>query len=816
MDLPRLLFRSVAGTAALCAALGGCRALAPADTQRPAEEAQVLPVEAPPLPRIRPPYEADATLEPVAPPFPAALADPHWVRAVYPAAAEGERVRDRWRNAALEVLATRDEAPAEVLHAALSADDPIAAANAAILLARQQAPEAAVPLAAAIRDSRLRLSQRQAAIEALAGLETPAAAAALLGLLDELGPAPQDRRGPYLPELHAELLTGLARHPGLFAREDDVPAEPAWREHLNTALRSPDAAVRLAALEIWRQPKSGELPPTAIALRYDSDARVRAAALSLLAARRHPQAEACLQEALADGELPVRLAAIAGLGTQSSATARQTLVELSTNETELLRVAAVRALAAAGLAEELPIAAEDSSWRVRLVVAEALSEERHEDRLKIAGELLADPSPAVQTALVASLASWPLDEAGPLLLDGVARGAFLTRRAAAEQLAARWPPAAGFSPAAPAEARAAQLAELRSLWSQQFAAARLASYLGEAALDESSRPPRLLPTAEPLAIEDVSPATRGGVMLLVTLLDSLPDGDAGRAAALDKLATFGPELIPALGWVAWHEGRALPEDVYRKLLPPRDPAFAALLELTSDDASARRRAADELLALSREALLPPLAVERLAAIVARESDPLVWRSVLLAAAPDPGEAALRIAAAALTHSSADVRRRGCEHLAEHGGAAQLDALLAALADDDAGVVRAAVSAVGRIGGLETPAPLEGLLASPDRTLRIAAATALARLGEESGAAALERLTYDADADVRRLAAEAMGELADPAFVPPLVRLLDDSVGVQRAALAGLIQIAGSDIAADGEPAASLAERIKRWKAWAAR
>lgn len=804
----------------------GCRGLQPADEQTPpaptAQRRPSSPVEQPPPPAANVPSRALTDAE-RPPPLPAALANDYWVRTVDSSGADGASPAARWRNVALEELAAREEAPEATLRAALASSDPAVAANAAIVLARDGEGQTVPALIAASRNPRLRLPQRQAAAAALAGLDAAGVGPALVSLLDEFGRRSGDSRAAYLPELHAELLIGVARHL-------DAAAAP----RLAQALRSPDAAVRLAALAAWTHPAAGDVPAELVALRYDADPRVRAAALGVLAARRHPQTEACAVDALTDGSLAVRLAAVSALGTIGGETARAKLAELSQGQAELIRVAAVEALARTAAEAQWLAAAEDKSWRVRQAVARALAsagggsqapirtadtavELISEDALAVARSFVRDSSPAVQTALVASLDCWPLERAGPLLFEAIDGSAYLARKAAAEQLAARWPPAEGFSFAAPAETRAAQLTELRAAWTEEYGAARLASFVEERSRDAGSSAERSVhssTTAAP-AIEDVHPARRREALRLVAELDALPDDDPRRRDVLANLAAFGPELIPTLGWAAVHEGRALPAEVYDELLPSRDAAFAALRDLTAEELAIRRRAADDLLAIARETPLPPLAVERLATVATVEDDPLVWRSVLLAVADDSGDAALRLAAAATTHPAGDVRRRGCEHLARHGDADQVGALAVALADDDAGVVRTAAEALGRIGGVEDAAPLERLLVAPDRTLRVVAATSLARLGEESGAAALERLSYDADGDVRRLAAAAMGELRDPAFVGPLVRLMDDDVGVQRTALASLAQIAGRDVAAEGQPATSLSERIERWKTWAA-
>ena len=60
----------------------------------------------------------------------------------------------------------------------------------------------------------------------------------------------------------------------------------------------------------------------------------------------------------------------------------------------------------------------------------------------------------------------------------------------------------------------------------------------------------------------------------------------------------------------------------------------------------------------------------------------------------------------------------------------------------------------------------------------------------------------------------MGEIPHESFLPTLIRLLNDRVAIQRAALASLPKVAGLDPsrADDGSPTTTT-ERVQRWKQW---
>ena len=101
------------------------------------------------------------------------------------------------------------------------------------------------------------------------------------------------------PPSEAEALRDLARHV-------DAADDPRFTQ----AAVSPSAAVRIEALRAWTASKRGPVPQIVVDLHYDDDPRVRAAALAMLAARKHPDALDYIARALHDVELSVRLAAV--------------------------------------------------------------------------------------------------------------------------------------------------------------------------------------------------------------------------------------------------------------------------------------------------------------------------------------------------------------------------------------------------------------------------------------------------------------------------------------------------------------------------
>ncbi|NUQ66561.1 MAG: HEAT repeat domain-containing protein, partial [Pirellulales bacterium] len=626
---------------------------------------------------------------------------------------------------------------------------------------------------------------RCAAAEALAGLR-PARVDLLEKLLGQYGRHKQDNGSRYLPELHVELVRGLARH-----------VSPSEEPLLIAALRNPSAEVRLEALSAWNTHREADVPVEVADLRSDPEPRVRAAVLPILGRSGRPQAEDHLVSALDDNDLRVRLAAVAALGELQSERAGARLEALLAHPSELVRAAAVASLTSMGNEKTVLGAAGDKSWRVRLAVAEALGRFSSRGAAASAITMLDDPSAPVQQQVVESIAEWPIAQSGPVLLEAMGRNVYVTRKAAAEQLARRWEPAGQFPVDGPPERRKAVLEQLQQQFRQQVGFAAPTAHSGPT-------PPAASTNAElAVRVEQLVEQLRDGTWP--------PDSHARAVADLQRL---GPDVVGSIEHVALKQQKSLPDAVYREVLPPLSPAFAALDRMTSADVGERRRAAGELAELAAKQPLGRLATARLAELATAETDALVWQSMLTAVADDGGEPAVRLAAIAIGHAAPEVRRRACEHLAVHPAQGNAALLAPALEDRHDAVAAAAAAAMGQLGQVNDTGPLRRLLASAGETVRLEAAVSLARLGDDAGRAELERLSYSSDEKVRRRVATAMGEVPDRSFVPSLIRLLDDRHSTRVAALASLPKVVGHDVAGSpGDPRPRMTEHIEAWKRW---
>lgn len=719
------------------------------------------------------------------------LASDEWGLTLPLPAAAGPVEGYRWHHPKLQALLAGPAENQPDLKAALRDADRVTSANAAILLARRGDRTGIPRLVETVQTAGVRIQLRQAAADTLASLNDPAPLVELRQLLDQYGKLPPENTN-YLPPLHAELLRGLSRH----VEASDDP-------QFTASLRSSSAEVRREALAAWAVCPKVPLPQAAVDLRTDQNSRIRADAIGAIVAHRHPQALEFAQASLADYQVEVRQAAIAALGKLGGPEAQKHLEKFLVFQPDLIRANAIAALDELGAREKVEASAGDTAWRVRQAVAQSLSRYPDAAGVELARKFIKDNNTEVQKQMIASLEKWPLETAGPLLLSALESASYQPRKLAAEQLARRWPAAGNFSVDAPAERRIEMQASLKQLWLQQFGTSNVVQAAFATPAADNLRP------NQPL-----SPARIESARQLLARLNSNAGPVTARAAAVQELADFGPDLEPALSAIVGHSEQTLPEVVYREILPRCSPTFVALDRLSSENVDERRRAADRLRELAGQAPLSNLALARMATVGVLETDALVWRSLLLSVSAETREPAVRLNYAAISHPSPEIRRMACEYLGAHPHADHASALLPALSDENPAVLYAAVRALGHRGILGDPRPLEQMLATSNKALRMEVAISLAQLGAASAPPALERLAHDTDPEIRRRAAATMGQNPDPSYLPTLIALLDDILGVQQAALASLPQVVGADVTRQSnEPAESIPEQMSRWKKW---
>lgn len=712
---------------------------------------------------------------------------PHWSRSVQ--SPDGVQPTYRWIYPILEDMLSEAEVRPRDLQVHLESPEPVVAANAAIVLLRTGDSSAADQLAEAARNKKLDVKVRCAAAETLG--RVPTAILLLQGLIDEetrrrlLDEEARRSHAAYSPDFHAELTRALGRL-----------VHPADEPRLASALSAENADVKLAALDAWQKASGGTFPEQGFALRNDSDPRIRAKLLAVLA--QHPSDDTLdhLTLALNDPDLRVRTAAIRALGKLNDKHAVNTLETLVADGVEGERIAAIRALADLGQTDVVIGAGRDKSWRVRLAVAEMLPDLPGDPDPQLAKEFLEDASGEVQHQAIAAIRNWPPTIAEPLLLDALEKCSYRSQKLAAESLATIWPEGRALLEAfpfgQPASARDPALAKIR-----------------QAHADRQIVPQK--PTIEP-EIAFSNEQLAAVVASLRTLLSATADSRE-HAEALASLRHVGPNLIDVLEYLVDRRGAVLPDCVFEVLAAER-PDFAIVEELRRDHVQSRRGAARQLAEdFARLHHLSPLLIRRIADLAAAETDAVVWQYLLAALADQGDNQTFRLVYTAAGHPSSGVRQAACEHLRRYPHPQHADVLQATLNDASAPVVCAALEALGGCGADVDPAPILPLLISRSDSVQIAAAATLTRLNRPEGPAALERLAYSHNEQTRLRVAQVMGELALPEFAPTLVRMLDDRHGIRLAALNSLPALAECEAAE--MPDLRESDRVEAWRQWAA-
>jgi len=755
--------------------------------------------------------------------FPPVLARQAWVRRLGSQSVGVSRGgAPRWRHGGLEDLMARPAERRPRFSRWFDDANRVVAGNAAIAAARLGDDRSVDRLVGTVQSPDLTLPMRMAAIEALGTIPGRVARERLEELVEQYGSVAR-RSGNYQPGLHGELIRALGR------RTDCTISQP-----FEQACQSPASDVRLAALQAW--PANVEVPKSRVVgeLASDPDSRVRVALLDLLVRHDPSRAFPLVQQALADQAWIVRGRAIEGLGQIGGPAARQTARGLLKHGTAHVRAAAVAALDQAGASIDVLVAVGDPSYRVRQAVAAVLPDREPAEAWRTAARrLITDVHSEVALEVIGHLRTWPLEVASPMLFAAMGSTSYAVRKEATRALGDRWEPASHFAYHAAPPLRAEQLASLRRAWTSEEsppagrAVRPVSSVRGDRAVDGRED---ALPTGSRAGGGDprigghsaggkprVPPRVIADVKSKIAQLGEQPTSQAVRRQAAQSLIELGPQVVDALTTLRAESDRLLPEDIYRRVLPAVDRVFGTLAEFASSDGAERRQAVEALAAQAHQTALGDLALERFEMLIRRDNDPLVWRVAQRMVAGDDREAAMRLEQVALSHPADDIRRRACEYFAAHGDRRHVAALLGSLDDPSQSVVVAACAALAEIGTLPDPLPLARLLASSDVHVRLAAARALSRLGFEKGQAALERLAHHGDPAIRRQVARAMGLTGNRAALGTLIRLLDDRMGVRRAALASIERLVPADRWPYPEASnPGVEERVRRWKRWSAR
>lgn len=617
----------------------------------------------------------------------------------------------------------------------------------------------------------------------------------------DLAPAGTLLANPATPlDLREELMLALARD----IPPDRLPEWSAWVRAPADEQAAPDdirrnrAACEAALTYVVTHPdqdlSTGEFATwretlATITLPADAAARqARAAALALMGDERVLEE---LTSGIRAGDWKSREDAALSLGLFPGDAARMELEKGRGSSDDALAELSLRGLACR---EDFdPRGWRVSPPRVREALAAILQTHPRPASVEVLSDLLTDERPTIQARAVESLRAWPDELAWEPILAGLTKGTFATRQDLHADLERRLGRTVAFPLSGDARSRSERVAELaREL---PAAPAVMRTQFGAVAVESARR--------DELRAALGSDNTPG-------MLETLTERDL---PLLEEFLATASDTERARLWDEW--------------LPQASPAYAALAGLRSADVVARRQAADKLVAAARGRTLPEPVLERLAATLSSEQDPLVFRTVLRGVAEDSTHGAQQVAKAALHSPWDDIRLAGIEYVARHRLVEAAEWLLPVIDSPGAGPRRAAVVAAGLCGN---PVVLDGtrdakgdvvygglrpLLGTESPELRREVVLAMARLGDATGIEELRRSASDTDPLARLRAIRAMKESGQTRFVTDIVRMLwiERDVRVQQEGLATLAEIVPPDRQPRWPRTATPAEKIAAWSEW---
>ncbi len=694
-----------------------------------------------------------------------------------------------WRNDRLEEISLEVDGAAELLEYVAKGDF-------------EKSTSATIQLA------RLERGTRDAELERIAR-STSQKKTTRLAAIETLGKSPGDDVTARLVRIAIPLRDGLLKN-------QLAATEPLDDDRILAAIIS-SLAERKAELQDFESCLSPTGPVLSCAALMDAETRLGASPVSeaAISCFGHPSPivrtgllawiEAVRDES-AVGEVlkitrgepsEVYFPAIQTLGAFSNAQSTARLEELSRDQSPRVRGAALAALIRRDTPTAMKSALAETNWQVKKGIAEFVVEPTTESQWSYLEALLLDPAPAVQQALMKTVATWSV--------ASITRASFIGMRSpmpfirqghwdgVTKALGIEREHFPKFDPLANEELRSLQIAKIQEALGVQ----------AEAAKEESSTP---------------SLSLDANRLLVATWKQS---DESERALVELKLLRLGSELTKVLDTLSNEEIRALPTAFWTNVAAVADPRFAAALPLRSPDVGERREAAAKLVEQYNSGVPPTSLLAWLDPLLAPEEDILVWRRVLLVAkkASDAASraAAARLASTAVTMDALDIRVTACGILEAAPPHAEYVAAIEPLLDSASQLERvAAIRTLGKQGELSATAreKLTSLLAESASETRIEAALVLANVGSRVGILALKNAALQGAESERRLAVERLGETACPAHIPLLIGILDESPTLRQAALGSLGKLAGEEVISAAEkPFMSSTESAARWKAW---
>jgi HEAT repeat protein len=715
-------------------------------------------------------------------------------------------------------------------------------ANAAILMGRDGDPVITKYLLKLVQNESYQVNQRCAAAETLGRMPNVTAddLISLLDLVKEQDIETIDRKTGEPMKQHQGGIAALWEELLVAISEKMEPWEhPCFLEPFSAS----SADIRLETAKIWRQKslqkehKADDKLPEAFLefARRETNTLIRVEIIKTLGAWREPNLFKLVEHDL-NRAVELRNAAMNALADARCEEAIPLIKDKLRDSTGVNRAAAVESLRKLGCLEDVFKQANDDDQRVRIEVAKAFADQCSPQTATLAKNYLTDHRyEKVQTATVEAIASWAIEDSGPLFLEAAKSTFPKLRQRATEILTQNGVSAERFDPADLPKNQTEQYQEL------------VHAFYNISGVDPNYKKNHAVQDDE-TGYDTVKPAAKRSAKRydpndadLVELRRCLEDGRKPnlsrdeRVLLQKRLTAFGKRLLPLLDSLD-EAGEPIPASL-DSVLAQIDPVFEQIRRLNSDDVAEQRRGAVELAKISLAIEPPKLVTKRMMESVSKLSDPMVLTTLVSALKNADPELVCRMAKPMLHADSPEIRRLSCEMYRQFGSEDNLNDLEELLHDSSRTVVRGALQAIDSIlqeddeqqaGKPEGISPkiadtLQKMLSQSDPMLQTDVAATLHRIGKKEGTEALRRLSAANDNRIKSYVAKTVSGLNDPAFVPLLIRYLDDPNGsVRNEALKALPLLAGEDIGntRDGDASPRISpemsptqQQIARWKFW---
>lgn len=489
------------------------------------------------------------------------------------------------------------------------------------------------------------------------------------------------------------------------------------------------------------------------------DPRVRRLYVDWVAYSGHPSAVRKLELLANDNEVSVRTKAIEKLGIVENDEAKELLELYAQDSNEQIRMSAMSGILQYDIPHAMALFQDDESRSLKAKMARLLASKPSPAAAKAMEKLVLNRAVNVQMSVLEGVASWPDELAFPVLVAAIVEGTLSAREMAYVEIQSRREVPEDIA-IADLHRREERMRMIQA-WAHQY---NLPVSLSGASATNLKNAKERRQQDRTRLLEALSEWKQASGEIARELHTDELKGLVSREH-LQTIRAYLRELEP--------EQR---EALIEKVLAPTLAEFQAIQDLDSRDVHARRRAASQLMSLSDQFSLSPLALEELLQQMQQEQDKLVWLYVMSSINGDVTDDGTNIAILAIQNQWPDVQVLGCEYLGKHRIGRLAHLLIPLFEHPHVSVRIAAVRAAGQCENpivMRTQPGQKNLLTflnDPRSEMRLATVISLAQLNHPIAVQELYRLSLDRDPDVRLLVAKGYGETKSQLSIRRLIQM----------------------------------------------